>query len=63
MAGDFDRFFNVPFGFGLAEDGTLIPDEHEQRVAECIRECVKHGVPKKQIIDILMGREGDSYGR
>lgn len=51
----FDRLFSTPaFGWTRAEDGTLVPNEIEQRVLNEIDACLKAGVSLRRIAEILI---------
>ena len=48
------RAGNVPFGFGLADDGkTLVLDQDEQQTLEIIRDCRAARLPLRDIADEL----------
>lgn len=58
MAGDFDRFFDVPFGFDICEDGTLVENPAEMKVLHRIADCVRAGMTWQQISSILEATDG-----
>lgn len=49
------RIGEIPFGWRLAEDGTLREEEAEQRVLDLIRECREAGISLRKIADHLTG--------
>lgn len=51
-----ERIGEIPFGWDLHDDGTLIENAAEQKVIACILDCRKAGMSLREIASILNGQ-------